>query len=197
MSIPATIYVALGATTAAVIAGWVSTTAIIVAKDQKISEFRQKWIDDLRESTASLIGSITMLSGAIHFHADVEPGLTEKERIKAFGQEISRYAPEILPRISKIRLMLHPRENVEVIEKLNKLAVKLEGVAENFRDTKAIESVLQDFEGSIQLLLKKEWERVKSGEPNYQTYKRNSELFPIILFVLVLISVCIAQFVKA
>jgi len=57
---PATI--AFGAIVAAVIAGSFSYLNLITSKEQKVSEFRQAWIDSLRESIAQYISSLSYLS---------------------------------------------------------------------------------------------------------------------------------------
>ena len=47
-------YPAVGTICAALIAGLISFVVTVLAKDQKISEFRQAWIDALRSDAAEL-----------------------------------------------------------------------------------------------------------------------------------------------
>jgi hypothetical protein len=56
--------IAVGAVSAALIAGLVSLLGLIVSKEQKVSEFRQAWIDALRSELSSLIAHANAIHGA-------------------------------------------------------------------------------------------------------------------------------------
>jgi hypothetical protein len=47
---------AVGAVIAAIIAGSIALLGLIISKEQKVSEFRQQWIDALRQDIAPLYG---------------------------------------------------------------------------------------------------------------------------------------------
>ncbi|HDX8380284.1 TPA: hypothetical protein RQM98_002566 [Aeromonas salmonicida] len=53
--------VLLGAMFAALVAGFFAFTNLVASKDNKISEFRQDWINSLRESISCYISSLTYL----------------------------------------------------------------------------------------------------------------------------------------
>ena len=55
---------AIGAITAALITGLVSFLGLIISKEQKVSEFRQAWIDSLRSELAALISHANAIHGA-------------------------------------------------------------------------------------------------------------------------------------
>lgn len=46
---------AVGATIAAIVAALVALLGLIISKEQKVSEFRQQWIDALRADIAATI----------------------------------------------------------------------------------------------------------------------------------------------
>ena len=60
---------ALGYILSAIIGASVATAALIVNRENKISEFRQEWINGLRDDVGSLISYLAML-------------VTKKNRIK-------------------------------------------------------------------------------------------------------------------
>jgi hypothetical protein len=52
---------ALGVIIAAVITGFISFAGLILAKEQKTSEFRQSWIDSLREEMSEYLAQLGIL----------------------------------------------------------------------------------------------------------------------------------------
>ena len=66
--------VAIGAVTAALIGAIISLVGLIVAKESKVSEFRQSWIDALRsELSAFLTNANSVVSSKkIDFKSDKE-----------------------------------------------------------------------------------------------------------------------------
>jgi hypothetical protein len=54
---------AIAAVAAAVIAALISLLGLIISKEQKISEFRQEWIDSLRKEISSLISHANAIHG--------------------------------------------------------------------------------------------------------------------------------------
>nr|WP_315485641.1 hypothetical protein [uncultured Undibacterium sp.] len=55
MGISPSISPAVGAITAALIGGTISITSMMSSKDQKTTEFRQKWIDMLRNKISDFV----------------------------------------------------------------------------------------------------------------------------------------------
>jgi hypothetical protein len=57
------LYGAIATTVAAIIAGTIAFLSTILAKEQKTSEFRQNWIDALREDIADFVGESDVFFG--------------------------------------------------------------------------------------------------------------------------------------
>ena len=57
--------ISVGAVGAAIIAGLVSLFGLIIGKEQKVSEFRQAWIDDLRKCLVAYLVNINAISDAL------------------------------------------------------------------------------------------------------------------------------------
>ncbi len=58
MDLPSNWLIAAGAVTASLIAGLFSFLSLILSKEQKISEFRQNWIDNVQEDLSTYISSL-------------------------------------------------------------------------------------------------------------------------------------------
>ena len=71
----------IGVITAALIAGFFSLLNLIVSKEQKVSEFRQQWIDSLRQELADHIAATVSLSSICENgeHLDKEMAKTANE----------------------------------------------------------------------------------------------------------------------
>ena len=88
---------ALGAITAALITGFLSLLGLIISKEQKTSEFRQQWIDALRQELAEFLGyaEITATLRSMLELDKFEPG---KEKAK-IAEGLSKRALRLIPRL--------------------------------------------------------------------------------------------------
>ena len=139
------------ATTAAVLAAVVSFLGLMISKESKISEFRQKWINALREDAATLVTHTFFVRGAeVREDADLNESYIQINHVSA-----------------RIRLRLNPKEKEThaIIMAMNKMKDANHTVAE-FGN---IVEYVNEFVVAVQKLLKKEWERVKRGELIYKS----------------------------
>lgn len=135
---------------AGLIATGASLLGILITNQAKVSEFRQKWIDALREDAATLI-THTLAIHAAH------P-----------GDEVDESFNQVYQTTARIRLRLNPKEDnsVAVIATMN--AMRDANHTENL-EFKVLNQRVDDFTNAIQKVLKEEWKRVKFGEPLYRT----------------------------
>lgn len=175
MEIPDKAWIAVGTIIAAVIAGLISFVNILIAKDQKTTELRQAWIDALRQVTSEFTAhAMTMVSLRNITRPVVIDNLNKEEgnrdlafsRLKDFFEEQSRPSLELR---NRILLYLNPKEHVELIQDIEELhrASYLDSKLDGEEAFAIAEKVLK----KTQVLLKKEWERVKRGERFYRTTK--------------------------
>jgi hypothetical protein len=124
----------------AVIGASIALIGLIIAKDGKVSEFRQQWIDALRDDVAILI------SNAIHYS---ENALNAKAANEA---------------IARIRLRLNPREKQSkaLLKSMQALNVAVHG------DLANVKQVSDGVVGAAHEVLSLEWKRVKRGELKYR-----------------------------
>ncbi|SDO15212.1 hypothetical protein [Vreelandella arcis] len=166
-NLPVTVYVALGAIAAAFISGFWSLVNLIISKDQKVSEFRQSWIDSLRQEVSEFSGSLLSLNTSWLYFSATHGG-------EDVGNEFVRQNVERINKIESQRtsifLRLNPNEHTELISQLEDLERMY--TSPNSLQSGSFNTALEHFVEEVQKELKKEWERVKSGEKSFR-YTRN------------------------
>lgn len=151
--------VAIGAIAAAIIAGLVSLLGLIVSKEQKVSEFRQAWIDSLRSEISALIAHANAIhgAGAANFGSGPETWKIVRSDFVGINEAAARIRLRLNPKEKDAITVLH---HVEALEQL--LAP---GQAMDYRHINEAEKKLV---AAAQILLKKEWLRVRDGERVYR-----------------------------
>lgn len=168
MNIPSDAWQVIGAIFAGMVAGLVSFLVTILAKEQKTSEFRQAWIDALRQdlsdfasASISLTDSLRLLTGGQN-SADVVRDHLLKERYAEVKQiEATRI---------RVLLRLNPVEHTKLIGLIDR-AYSYSAAREEKIYASAGESLVSDFIKESQTVLKYEWKRVKRGETIFQITK--------------------------
>lgn len=147
-----------GTIIAAFIAAVISLLGLLISKENKVSEFRQAWIDALREEIAAVITHAHSIHGA--YLAKFSP---ESELWKNVRDDFVRMNEAW----AKIKLRLNPDEGPSkaILEALQ----KHEGL---FQQPPPDFSKLGDSDRELlkctQVVLKEEWEKVKRGERIYR-----------------------------
>lgn len=174
---------AWGAIIAAVITGVIAFTSMIIAKENKISEFRQIWINELRSNLAELISIFNVLSSDSGFNRE------DKDHAR---KNVNRVIAEINLRLNHNNPTKSEIELREAITDINVENVTNGRISSDYSKlTKASHEVL-----------KEEWERVKRGENNYLKLKEwfgaiSCVVIVILLFWLAVFSVMHSGMFKA
>ncbi|MBD8258258.1 hypothetical protein IFT96_23080 [Pseudomonas fluorescens] len=190
--IPQTIFVALGVTTAALVAGFFSFLAMVSAKENKISEFRLNWADGLRAEISEFTAAAQELAranapGLFNEHNFSDYETSHKLDIEWFKETKQGYA-RALESLTKIQLRLNPKdihENPESAEAKLMSAIKKardltgEGTFEDIMDA------CNEIRLSAAPILKDTWSRVKNGEDDYQKIRKQARRTIFIGFYLV------------
>lgn len=157
---------AVGPIIAAVIAALVVFISTVLSKEQKTSEFRQAWIDELRKDVAQYV------SGTVEFSA------LYSLRKKRSADEVELLEDnfdairELQSIEYRIIFRLNPVKHSALITKIKALrrqmiALNSQGVASN-----GVEEAITDaITGDCNRILKAEWERVKKGEAGFRFVK--------------------------
>jgi len=146
------------------IAVFVSFVSLIITKENKTSEFRQKWIDTIRDDIAKLMGSLNQY---IVIYIAENP-ITQEEKTEYLKRNIQNLN-EISTLIHSIKLKLNP-------EKDDDLLMILYHIERFIGDPTKLEiSEYDELVGTLAMkshfLLKQEWTRVKKGEPIFNFFK--------------------------
>lgn len=163
-------YLAIAALGAALITALMTLLGLIISKEQKISVFRQAWIDSLRSDFSNLI-AYTLIA--------YDSGYIANSTTKTDAEiKVSQSA-------ANIRLRLNPNEAdaKAILDLLDEMRVLI-STSKNPSLIKEIDKIIN----AVRKLQKKEWNRVKKGELTYRTTKFIAALtfisVPIIFFFL-------------
>ncbi|MDO8926861.1 MAG: hypothetical protein Q7U94_08130 [Sideroxyarcus sp.] len=159
MEIPPSAYVAVSAVVAATIAGGISFLVSVIAKDQKTSEFRQAWIDGLRDDIADMVSYFYVLSDMVRIK--IREGKNPEE-ITAYLCEREEHFCKLEMVYARIRLRVNPNEHVGLINAL--AALREYFTSQQLLDSKAADTLVNELVNVSQQILKQEWKRVKQGE---------------------------------
>jgi hypothetical protein len=153
---------------AALIAGGVSVTGLLITNQSKVSEFRQEWIDHLREEISTLI---------MHAFTIFDSNGANVEVLDKSFAEVRK-----LTTLITLRLNLDEDESKAIIEAMNALRDEI-----HKKTTFAlVDEKAKALTVATVVVLKMEWERVKTGESVYKwTFRVVSALTIALLFVFV------------
>ncbi len=150
-----------GAIIAAVIAAVISLLGLIISKENKVSEFRQAWIDALRAEVAAVITHGHAIFQAFDAVVGEPKGLEWKEIREDFVA--------LEEQAARIRLRLNPTEKPSIA--LMEVLGEFHSLFRNFSvtpDPDKVDSVSKRLLKVTQPVLKSEWRRVKRGELVYK-----------------------------
>ena len=133
---------------AALVAGGVSLAGLLISNQSKVSEFRQQWIDALRNDVALLI---------THAH-EIRAADTVDEVASSF--------PIVNEVTSRIELRLNPKEKES--QAVLVAMAELRTAIHSTDDFTPVDLRVRELTRATQVVLKKEWRRVKTGEFAYR-----------------------------
>lgn len=167
----------IGAVVAALIAGIFSFLGLVISKEQKISDFRQAWIDSLRSDIITYLTNINAITDAL--------ALTYKnhaEKVKALSPLYSNLNSATF----SITLRLNPDEqhSVQLMECMN--AFKMLAADDSKMTASNVRPIEISFIKASKRLLKYEWQRVKRGESVFIISKIIAAIFAALAFLALL-----------
>ena len=170
--------ISIGAVGAAAIAALVSLLGLIIAKEQKVSEFRQAWIDELRKCFVAYLVSINAISDSLR---------QKNSGIKIDDATLLANYKALNEANHGIKLRVNGTE--EPAKQLLNSMTEFEKLAEinSSLTPEKIRIIEIKFIENSKDLLKFEWKRVKRGEKIFVITKRIVYLiisFALIIFTL-------------
>lgn len=150
----------MGPIIAAFIAAVISLLGLLISKENKVSEFRQAWIDFLREETATVITHAHAIHGAYLAKFPSNPEIWKNMR-EDFVRMNEAWA--------KIKLRLNPDEEpskaiLDALQKHEEIFLEHDKPPDFSKLGDADHQLLR----CTQVVLKEEWEKVKRGERIYR-----------------------------
>jgi hypothetical protein len=164
--LPAQAIAAIATLVAALITGAISFVNLTLTKEQKTSEFRQAWIDALREDLSKFLGAARAFARAVEILHQFGPDYKNKVALTLSEEKISDLRYQASETLCRIQLRLNPSE-AEHVELLRLLRRAIDEQNSMLRSGGGIDPTMKAIEPATeyaQPVLKKEWERVKSGE---------------------------------
>ncbi|MRX08541.1 hypothetical protein GJ697_11895 [Pseudoduganella sp. FT25W] len=164
--IPVQALAAIATLVAALIAGAISFVSLTMTKEQKTSEFRQAWIDALREDLSTFFACARAFARATEERHILGPNYKDQVSFPISDERVSDIRFQIAEVHYRIKLRLNSEEAehkelmrlmVGAIVEQNKM-IQQRGTSD--ATLKALE-LAADYASPI---LKKEWRRVKEGE---------------------------------
>lgn len=153
----------------AIITSAVSFVTMSLTKELKTSEFRQAWIDGLRDDLGKFFGSARAFARAaqsVQVH-----GLAYEAAPLSFAPgQVGEFRYNAAEAFSRVKLRLNPNET-EHVELLRLMRSALELQNKVLAAQTSIEPVLAAIDAANEYapqVLKREWERVKTGEAPFR-----------------------------
>ena len=162
-------YPASGLAIAAILVGAAGFLPALLAKEQKVSQLRQAWIDSLREDLAEFIVTMQVVLELTRVRQAAQGEQKAMEHFLSAQAELRK----ALALYYRIRLRLNPRDHKELLDGLTEVANLFSGKRE-WGEAFAESNIGRIFEGVLdasQGVLKGEWRRVKRGEPLFAVVK--------------------------
>ncbi|UZE14750.1 hypothetical protein [Pseudomonas sp. B21-053] len=181
----------IGPVVAAALTAAIAFVVSVLAKENKTSEFRQAWIEGLRNDVAELLGDFNMLETSLAIYIGSSETNNERQiRYDKFHSDNRSEYAKIDALCNRVVLRLNPSEHSLLIKKMR----VLEGsIGKGSTKSHALCSELVD---DFAMVLKSEWARVKSGEPTFRAMKKVALISVLAVFVPGLISVGFLIFAK-
>jgi len=191
--LPAQSIAAIATVVAALISGALSFVNLTLNKEQKTSEFRQAWIDALREDLAAFFAGSRAFARA----SEELQALGKVAPLAMTAEKISEIRYQVAETFYRIQLRLNPTEDEhKELLRLMQIAIQeqnnmLIGKGDTLKTLKAIETAAE----FVPQILKTEWERVKEGELAFRVV-RNWVAPLIVLFSLAFVVLVWAEKIK-
>lgn len=173
--------ISIGAVGAAVIAGLVSMLGLIIGKEQKVSEFRQAWINDLRKCVVDYLVNINAICDMVRLRKS--GGAEVNTALLSHYKSLNEASHGITFRINSDEQTA--KNLLSSMKEFEELARNNESLTpENIRRVEG------DFTIAAKELLKFEWRRVKKGEPIFVWSKRVIGFAIIVLVAIIAYQLC-------
>ena len=163
-----------------VIGASAATIGVVVAKDTKVSEFRQQWIDALREDVAKLCSmSVALFHGNVRWSIRDRLPDTRQVDLEALTEQTNNLGYRVRLRLDKTKP--HSQELIAALDGLVNLATHAREPFDVING--CVETVLN----KTDVVLEDAWRSVKRGEPRFRWTFRFAFTTLVLTLVVVLL----------
>lgn len=179
---------------ASIVGGFFSFVSLVSSKEQKVSEFRQEWINELREDLSVFFSSARALCRTMQEARSPNTADNDIQDFKFGKEKVGNMRLAGAEAFYRIKLRLNKKElEHQELQRLLETSINIQNeinMNKGLDYTEALKAIEKAFEYS-QDILKNEWERVKKGEPTY----RKSKNFAVAVLVLGFVVFSISAYV--
>lgn len=176
---------------AALITSLIAFINLTLSKEQKTSDFRQAWIDGLRDDLAVFFSSARALCRVMQEARSPHSSDEDVLNFRFSKEQVGKMRIEGAEALYRIKLRLNPSEDKHAeLNRLLDLATSTQNQinVEKGQDYSDALTAIENASSYSQNILKCEWERVKRGETSFRVAK-NWVMPTIMAISLVFISV--------
>ena len=172
MAFPENIFVPIGVVSAALIAGGIAYAGFISTKESKVSEFRQNWINELREEIATYVSRVDALIEHVS-KANIGMSFSIEKKMSVKLEHSELYSEMLKSRISILLRINNKEKALEDFQRNETFLNLIESIYQKFEGGKFSEvyTDIDSLTGVSRSLLKHEWDRVRVGESRFQGAK--------------------------
>ena len=180
--------VAMATVTASLIAATIAFVNLTLTKELKTSEFRQAWINSLREDLSTFFACAKAFARATEEQHALDKSDSEENSFKISSDKVSDMRYQVAEVYSRVILKLNYKEpEHEELLRLMKVAIEKQNAAlKNKSDSSETIKAIDIATKYSRPLIKNEWDRVKEGEPAFKN-TRNGAIIGIIALCLAVI----------
>jgi len=180
--------VAMATVTASLIAATIAFVNLTLTKELKTSEFRQAWINSLREDLSIFFACARAFARATEEQHIFDKTESEENSFKISSDKVSDMRYQVAEVYSRVTLKLNYKEpEHEELLRLMKVAIDKQNEAlKNKSDSTETIKAIEIATKHSRPLIKTEWDRVKDGEPAFKN-ARNGAIIGIIVLCLAVI----------
>lgn len=169
---------------AALITSLIAFINLTLSKEQKTSDFRQAWIDGLREDLAVFFSSARGLCRVMQEARSPHSSDEDVLNFRFSNEQVGKMRVEAAEALYRIKLRLNPNEgeHVELIRLLDLVTSTQNQInIEKGLDYSEALIAIEEASSYSQEILKSEWERVKRGEKSFRVAK--NWIMPMIMTI--------------
>jgi hypothetical protein len=111
MELPTPAFLVAGAVLAALLTGLFNLTNLIISKEDKVSDFRQRWLDSLREETSRLLAVVETLVRLVEPKVADQPQVLSDPEVTEVRREHWQQYKDLNEMRFRVSLRINPAEH--------------------------------------------------------------------------------------